>query len=179
MFIRKKERKKKILVLIDWDNLLISSEISKIEPTHFSATAGFDRIFKNLTELGEIIGVFVFLPPNNSMIWGEQIQRMGFKMIVCPRMKNKKGEDQDTVDNLLAENGEWLISQIPDIDYLVLGSGDKDFVPFLRKMKLKGLKIIIIAANPQSLALELEKLADKHPSTGKKMVFLFYPEEKE
>lgn len=176
--IWRKKKKNKILVLVDWDNLLISSETEKIEPTKFSIEAGFERIIKELTAIGEIIGVFCFLPPNNAMIWSEQIHQMGFKIIVCPRIKDKKGQDKDMVDEILMEFGEWLINQIPNLTHLCLVSGDKDFSLFLIKAKLKGLKIIIVAANPQSLAEKIKKLADKHPLTRKKMVYLFYPEEK-
>lgn len=174
MFLIFLKKKPKIVMLIDFENLLITSR--EISPEQYSIEAGFERMIEEITEeIGEIIGIFAFLPPNRAMVWGEDLYQLGFKIIVCPRVKDKKGVEQDTADSQLMEFGEWSINNVEDLTHLCIGSGDKDFSPLVRKAKLKGLKTIVVAANLESLSSKLIKLADKNPSTGRKMVYLFSP----
>ena len=112
--------------------------------------------------------VFVFLPPHQSMIYGEDISRAGFYIIDCPKVKGKKGEPQDTTDETLIRFGQWAIEKL-NVTHLCIGSGDKDFSPLVRRAIRKGLRIIVAAATMHSLSDELSGLADK--------IFIFSPAE--
>lgn len=171
----KKEKKKKVLILIDFENLMISLQ-NTIGPIGFSIEAGFNRVIAEITTaIGEIIGVFAFLPPDRAMVWSKDLYRLGFTTILCPRIKDKEGVDQDTTDTTLMKLGEWLMENLTGLTHICIGSGDKDFGPLMRKGALKGLKRMVIAANLSSLSSELIKLTDSNPLTGKKMVYLFVP----
>lgn len=174
--IKRSPRKSKLLFLIDWENLIINAR--KIDPTKFSMESGFEKIIDDITsQIGEIVGIFAFLPSDRAMVWGEDLHAWGFNIISCPRAKNKEIGDQDTTDARMLELGEWLINNVNGLTHLCIGSGDKDFSPLMRKAALKGLKRAVVAADLRSLSSEVIKLTDKNPLTKEKMVFLFSPTE--
>lgn len=176
LFSRKEERKR-VLLLVDFENLIITA-LKDIPATEFSIDSGFRRIIEKITEeVGEIVGVFAFLPSNSAIIWGKDLHLLGFNIISCPRVRDKKGIEQDTTDTRLLELGEWLINNIAGLTHLCVGSGDKDFSPLMRKAALKGLKRIVIAADLKSLSSDLIKLTDRKSEGGGKMVYLFLPQE--
>ncbi len=169
-----REDRKKILFLIDLENLLLNAGL--FPPERFSLANELDRITKQITdEVGNITNTFVCSPP--SQAYGEVCYEMRFFNIACAKVRNKEGREVDTVDQTLVEFGEQMILQIPNLTHLCLGSGDKDFSRFVRWAKLQGLKIIIVAGNLTSLSRELIELADVNPETGRKMIYLLSPTE--
>lgn len=171
----KKGSKILVLMLVDFENLLICAR-DNIEPTRFSIESGFKRIIKNIAdETGEIVGIFAFLPSDRAMVWGRELYEMGFNIINCPRIKTKKGQDEDTTDSRLMELGEWLINNIKSLTHICVATGDSDFSPLLEKAALKGLKTMVVAANVRSLSPELIRLTDINPLTKRKMIYLFSP----
>ena len=172
---KKKGKENKVLVLIDFENLIISAK-NNIEPVQFSLESGFRKIIEIITkEIGEIVAIFAFLPSDRAIVWGTDLYELGFNIILCPRAKDKKGEEQDTTDSQLIKLGEWLIDHIIDLTHLCIGSGDKDFSPLMKKAALKGLKNVIVAADVRSLSSQLIKLTNTNPLTGRKMVYTFLP----
>ena len=173
----REEKKNKILMLIDFENLRISAG-EGVLPDKFSIESGFNRVIKAITkEIGEIVGVFVFLPSDRASIWGRDLDEMGFNIIQCPKRKIKNGTEQDSTDSRLLDLGEWLVNNVKNITHICIGSGDRDFNELRKKVALKGLERITVAANLSSLSSEVIKLTDTNPSTGKKMVYLFSPSE--
>lgn len=168
-----KQRWNKILVLIDWSNLVIN-----LPPNKPILTAAWDRIQQQISrELeGEIIGVFIFVPPHLTSTEAETFYKEGFIIVYCPKIKTKDRVEKDTTDETMIELGRKLISQIPDLTHLCLGSGDKDFGPLAREAIRKGLKILVVAGDLRSLSSELIQLADGKPGGGK-MVFILSPTE--
>ena len=181
MMGRKKTKENKIVMLVDFENLLTNFEISS--PTSYSVEAGFDKVTKEISrEVGEITDVFIFVPPHLSSLWGETFHKQGFFTIYCPKIKTKDEGEKDTVDSILTEYGKREITKNPDLTHLCIGSGDKDFassgeknfVPLVRAAIRRGLKIIVVAGSLKSLSPELISLADSKPD-GSKMVYLFSP----
>jgi len=164
----------KVLCAIDLENIRTNMPL----PEKFSMTAGLDRIMRQIAEdVGEIINVFVFAPPHLASINAQAFYEEGFYTIYCPKIDDKKGQEEDTVDETMSAFLKDMVLQIPDITHVCIGSGDKDFCQMIRKFILrKGLKIIIVAGDMASLSSELIKLADKNLD-GKKMIYLFSPAE--
>ena len=174
--MRKKKKENKILVLIDFENLIISSQ-KNIEPIGFSIETGFNKVIREITaDVGEIIGVFAFLPSDRALVWGEDLYGLGFNIVLCPRVKNKEGAKQDTTDARLMELGEWLMNNLDGLTHICIGSGDKDFTPLIRKAALKRLKNLVVAADLKSLSSELIKLTERR-TDGSRKVYLFSPTE--
>jgi hypothetical protein len=177
MFWEKKEKKKKILVLLDYENIQRNIKVAAT-PENFSVITGFDNLLRQISsEVGEISNVFAFVPPHTASLQGEIFYKLGFFTIFCPRARNKAGREIDTTDEILTKFGEKIISQLPEYTHLCIGSGDKDFAPLAREAIRKGLKIIVIAGGLTSISSELIKLADINPNTGKKMIYIFSPKE--
>ena len=180
MFEKKKD-KNKIIILIDFENLI--HKIEKVPSLEkFSVSEGFDRLIEQISqEVGEIINVFVFAPPHIIATHGEEFPKLGFFIIYCPKVRNKVTQnEEDTVDATLMEFGKKLINQIPpsEFTHLCIGSGDKDFTPLIREARQRKRKIIIIASNLNSLSAEMIKLVDKKTDSSK-MVYLFSPSKNE
>ena len=170
---RLKKPPNKVLFLIDWENFLSSTALIPAEK--FSLEAGLNRLIEKIVqETGAIVGVYVFLPPHLSSTWGETLRKQRFFIVLCPRTKNKTGEERDTVDEELIRLGSNLIKQIPELTHLCLGSGDQDFVPLLQEAKHHGLKIALASGSIQSLSTELIPFAEKGPG-GERKVYLLSP----
>lgn len=170
--LRAKKERARVLMLVDWENLVKNVELPPAEK--FSVVEGFDKIIKQISqEVGEIVSIFVFAPPHLALPWGEDFHHQGFFTILCPKIRSKEGVEEDTTDATIVAFGRKMIAE-QSITHLCLGSGDRDFIPFVREAIRQGLKIIVIAANLRSLAAELIRLVDKKPSGGK-MVYLFSP----
>ncbi|MDO8436248.1 MAG: NYN domain-containing protein [bacterium] len=171
---KRKKRVNKIIWVIDIENLIFNAKIG-MPPERYSFEEGFNKIIELLTEeIGEIIGIFAFVPTDRALLWGREIDKLGFNIILCPKVKSKQGEDKDTTDDKLIELTEWFIDNVRGITHLCLGSGDKDFSPLLRKAALKGLKRVVVAGDIRSLSSDLIRLTSAKPGGGK-MVYLFTP----
>jgi DNA-binding Lrp family transcriptional regulator len=148
----------KVLILIDWENLLKS--LAPLPSQVFSVSLDIPRFIEKITqELGEIIIVIVFAPPHLISVYGETFQKNGFYPVYCPKIITKKGEE-DTVDRTLIKMGESLIRNMK-LTHLCIGAGDRDYSELVRKAKWKGLKVVVAPASEKSLSLELAGMVDK------------------
>lgn len=155
-----KQKRQRGIFLIDHDNLVTNLKLAS--PDEASIVDKLDSVVKKIVEANrEIVDTFVFLPPQQAYIWGETYYELGFYAIVCPRIQNKEGEEQDTVDDTLIRFGKMAIDNIENLSFICLGSGDKDFSPLVRQARKKGLKIIVVAASISSLSSHLINLADE------------------
>lgn len=170
---RIRQRENKILVLIDWENLMLNSEAPDHES--FSISAGFDRIFRQLREIGEIVAIFAFAPLHTLIRQGDTMHEQRFFPVFCPKVTDKLGKERDTTDETIIEFGRKMVPSISGLTHLCIASGDKDFAPLAREAIQKGMKIIIVAGNPRSLSMDLIDLADADPKTKTKMVYTFSP----
>ena len=153
-FFSKKEPNR-LLVLIDFENL-----IRNLEPD-ISFSEVFQRMINKLTEIGEIVSVFVFTPPHLASIWGENFYQEGLWIINCPKLeKNRKRRREDTVDEILMSFGKKMIQNM-NLTHLCIGTGDRDFSSLYREAKWKRLKVITVSANERSLSSKLISLSDK------------------
>lgn len=181
IFFRKKQKKNRVLVLLDFDNLLINFG----GPPRTIIEALNTTLKKIAQEVGPV-KVYVFVPYQNAQLFGESFYRAGFTTILCPKMKAKDGQtDIDTTDQMLTELGKELIDDMPGLTYLCLGSGDIDFASgdigfpsLIQKANHYGLNIALIAGDLRSLSSELIKRADRKPNK-EKMIYILPKPEKE
>ena len=166
---RKKPPEIRIIFLADIENLLLN--LPPMGPGMFSLSTGFDRVMKEIARtVGPIEDLLAFLPPHLIPIHGEELHRLGFTIIACPKVRAKgTGREVDITDEILIERGKKEIRRMQGITHLCLGSGDKDFSLLVREAIHRGLKIIVVASSRNSLSKELIDLSDQ--------VFLFSPAE--
>ncbi len=173
--LRRKKDPNRILVLIDWDNIVINT--LQYGPHDFSISQGFDRAMTELGRIGAISSVFVFAPPHLDQSHLEIFYKHGFLTISCPKVKEKNTDRKiDTVDGTLIQTGRTFIDKWPEITHICIGSGDKDMAPLARYAIQQGKKVAIMCAEERSLADELIELAEPHPKQkGRKLIIPFVP----
>lgn len=171
-------RENEILFLVDLENISINFDLPTEDPLSYSLSEAFDKIIEQLVKTGRVGMIFAFASQQSTVPLINMLYTKRLHLFVCPKVViDKVGpsiEKKDTVDARLIEVGRDLLSRMPSVTHLCLGSGDGDFVPFVIWAKHQGLKIIIAAGNRQSLARELAELADKD-STGKPAIYFFSP----
>lgn len=162
----------RILFLADIENLLFN--LPPIGPGMFSLSTGLRRVIKGIARsIGSIENKLAFLPPHLIPSHGEELHRLGFTIIACPKVHAKEtGKEDDTVDSTLIEVGKREIRRIQRPTHLCLGSGDKDFSLLVDEAIQRGLKIIIVASSKNSLSNDLINLSDQ-------VFFLFSAEDKQ
>lgn len=166
-------KKNRVLVLMDWENL---QRDVRYFPDRSSIKERLSKLIVTIArEIGEVVGVYVYLPPHAIFGWGEDLQRLGFWPISCSKIKNKTGEKKDTADSMLIDHGKKLIDQITGLTHLCVGSGDIDMEPLIRSARNKGLKTMLIVRDLQSLNVKLLSLVDARPD-GSKLVYTLFPE---
>ena len=69
----------------------------------------------------------------------------GMKLINEPHLKTGNGKKKDAVDMRMAFDIGACLEKFPQIDLYILVSGDADFLPVLRQIKMRGKEILIIA----------------------------------
>ena len=169
-----KKHANKILFVIDWDNLS-SNIITGVQ--HYSLAKGFERLIGQLTQVGEVAAVFVFGPPDSINKDLRAFHDEGFWPIPCPRETDKRTHDSvDVVDSKIVTFVRDMLELMPDLTHICIGSGDSDFIkPLVKVGKRRGKKIMVVSGKLRSLSQDLKDLADEHPQTGERMVFLFSP----
>ena len=162
-----KIKKNKILVLLDFENLLIN----------YSSRLIIEELNKTLKqiaqEIGEISKVFVFVPHNTASLFAKDFYMARFITILCPKIKAKNGQtDNDTTDEIMLGFGQEIITEMPSLTHLFIGSGDIDFLPLIIKASRTGLNVGLIVSGLNPLSFDLIKRIDKKPGTNEKMVYV-------
>lgn len=170
-FGRNRDKRPKILVLVDWENLQWQIGFSPGRPSLKDRLDS--RIKEVAAEVGGVLDVFVFMPPHISYTWGESLHEKGFFIVACPKIRNKAGEETDTTDETIIKFGEMMMDNVRGLTHLCLASGDKDFSPLLNRAQRKGLENIIIAGDIKSLAGDVISLASQRKD-GSRRVYILY-----
>ncbi len=174
---RKVQPLKTVLLLIDFPNLICNAKLPP--PEQLSFEKGFDRLVLKIAEdVGRIVGIFVFVPPNLASIWCDLFHKQGFFTIVCPKVRPKRGvEEIETVDQTMIEFGKKIIPLIPSLTHLCIASGDVDFLPLSKIAAQNGLRTLIVTGSWDSLSKELRESAERTRDGQRKLVYCFSPEE--
>ena len=103
MFSKRNPVVNRILVVIDGDNLF-SNVIA--DARHYSLAKGLERLIKQLTQVGEVVGVFVFGPPDLINRNLGALQNEGFWPIPCQEKQiNKENRLMLSMARLLPLSG--------------------------------------------------------------------------
>lgn len=114
---------------------------------------GTDAIpdYNAILDLGRALGnvtAYAFVNPGVSPRFVEAVKNKGFKVI------GSNAEDVD--DSLIAS----AVRLRPRVDWVVLCSGDGDYVPLARLLQTTGAKVGVIA-EPMCCSQELRSVADR------------------
>ncbi|MCD6403226.1 MAG: NYN domain-containing protein [Candidatus Aenigmarchaeota archaeon] len=142
-----RRKKKSLAVFIDGPNLLRKE---------FNIDLG--KVKKRLEKFGRIVIAKVFLNQFAPEKLIEAITNQGFEPVVI--MSKEKGRDEESdVDVAMAVEATEAIFN-PNIDVIVIGTRDADFIPLVRKIKAKGKEAVVLAVN-SAFSVGLRNVADK------------------
>ena len=168
----------RICLVLDQDNL----NRNTIRPTHvgYSMPAGFQRLRKRLEQIGPIVFPVIFGPRRSISLELGILQAEGFWPIPCLGKRenvDRLGHGEDTVDARIIAFIQEVLPQMTETTHLCLGSGDHHFAPAIEDLKRRRpeLKVMLVVGSFDSLSPDLQKLADRDPKTGKKMIYIFSP----
>ena len=172
---RHQKPRNRILVILDFENILLNINVLEVDPRSFSLTNHFDNLMRKLGEIGQVAKVFVYGPPEVLDRHSRLTSDLGFTTVQCPKQIIKKAGLKtgkvDTVDHRIIEDGNFLLKEMPGITHFCLGSGDGDFVGLLREARWNQKKVIIVVGSEKSLSPDLAEFACRD-STGKKAIYI-------
>jgi len=120
-----------------------------------------NEITKALFALGEIRVAFAKMYSH----WGtksEQVQRdlmsAGFELIECPLVDVGGQETKSSTDHEMMRGIDQLIDH-SDVDIFVIGSGDRDFLRVLQKVRFAGKEVVLLCT-PYGASSDLKRAAD-------------------
>ena len=96
----------------------------------------------------------------------------GITLINEPHIKTSNGKKKETLDMRMAFDIGTCVERSPEIDMYILVTGDSDFLPVLRQIRIRGKKILIIAEQ-NSLSLYLKKKFTPHIITYQELIANF------
>lgn len=152
MLFGKKEKKRKAVVLIDLENISQHAvEKGKI--------VDFETLHNFLLSFGEIIFSFIFLPDHYVYSLPNNLNDLGFEIILCQKLVEGSGKIEDTVDLRIIQWGMKFID-FPEVTDIVIVGHDKHMVHLIKEAKNRGKKIGLIGT--EKIASTLKKVVDIH-----------------
>lgn len=173
---------KKVLVLIDWDNLFLClhNRFARQMRIEYRIQKLLKWVQKEIGEIFEGYG-FVFAPEHLSTIHQDMCTDNNLRLFTCPKRQldkpkknlktNKMVTEEDTVDETLMWFGKIMMSH-SNVGFICLVAGDDDYVPLMKEAKKQNIQRVLIPPTLDSLSRSkrLVRLADKHPITKEKMI---------
>ena len=158
-------RKKKAIILVDWENMFINLGGRK-EFTVDAVIQAFLKLKEQISQLinGEVIGIYIFASSHSAFlsVWEKTFYKLNFPVISCPKISDGMRDKNDTVDETLMREGSIFIRNM-GLTHLCVATGDADFIPLYEEAHALGLKTLTIYASLDSLASELIGKTDKPP----------------
>jgi uncharacterized LabA/DUF88 family protein len=113
------------------------------QPMDISWRIEFSRLLTQLANGRTIKGAVLVgsKPPPNDEVW-KMAERAGFKVITHDRDRSNK---EKAVDAEIAARGALLIAKTPAPAVLVIGSGDRDFIPLVNLAHEEGWTVEMAA----------------------------------
>ncbi len=137
------DKKNQLLIgiFVDYPNIEISlQEYVSVEYPDIS------MVKRYATRLGKIALLKVYGDWNRLQKQRQHLKKVpGTKLINEPHLKTRNGKKKDAVDMRMAFDIGACLEKSPQIDLYILVSGDADFLPVLRQIRIRGKEILIIA----------------------------------
>ena len=168
--MNKKTENKKVIVLIDWENIRKSMEEEGHPPTRYSIESAFKNMKKWIESIGEIAFVIVYATWDQIYIHYSLWDSLKFDVRACPRKDGK-----DATDEYLLNWGLTWLENFKELYCLCLGAGDIDYSKLIKGARKKGVKIAFILGSEDSMSRLFRRLPDIQADKGKKMIHIFPP----
>lgn len=140
---------KAVAVFIDVENIHYSSL------NNYAETPNWSKIIDSCKRYGRIVSIQAF---GDWLAFSKElpeIQRNAIQPVFVPLSQDGKS----SLDCHLTVAAMKLFFQNHALDTIILGSGDRDYIPLLAELKALGKRIIILAV-PDTLSQDLTRIAD-------------------
>lgn len=139
-----------------------------------SWTYDFGRLYELACADAEQVGRSLLLgsrPPANDSLW-DMAQNAGFEVEVFDRNAANREKQVDTglVTRMMSDSYEHMQTRVPDV-MAVLFSGDRDYVPTVRDLQRRGIKVRVVFWT-HAVSRELRETADEFISLDEHLDFL-------
>lgn len=150
MFLKTKTEEGKSVTLIDYVNIARAA-VEK------GSIVDFEELHKLLLKFGEIIFAFVFVPDNYVYSLPDNLNNLGFEIVLCQKTKDDSDKLEDTVDINIIQAGMkfCLFNEITDI--IVIGH-DRHMTFLVKEAKNRKKTVRIIAT--EKISSILKKVVD-------------------
>jgi len=163
----------KVAVLIDNQNIYYSAK------RLYGGLINYQALIDYLVQEREVIykAAFVVRANIGEQYFFEALKRIGVKVLEMPLKIHKDGRKKGNWDMGMAVAALVLIDSRPDLETIILVSGDGDFAPFVRYLKNYKKKKVEVAAFGQHTSWRLRNVADKYYDLEEAPQVIFKPAE--
>lgn len=147
----------KIGIEIDFPNIFIG-----LEKSDWPLSFDYKTIENFALELGVIHSSRIYADWNDYLDEKKYLSQFSTELIHIDHI-NVRGDvnkRKDLVDTLMAFKMATIIYENPEVNLVILVSGDADFIPVIRSIKEHGNKKVIIIAAERSMSEHLGNYAD-------------------
>ncbi len=161
MRFKKTEKLNHLLVLIDYENIIISIRSEEIAERK---VFDFDKLREECLLIGAIDFSFVFIPEHMLNVDKVSTSRDRFyyglsdyfndknlKIIACP---SKAIKEKDRVDYIMTEFGKDFINLIPTLTHIVIVAMDGDYNNLANKAKDQKKEVVLFCGEKVSAVLK-------------------------
>lgn len=147
-----KKNQLSIGIFVDYPNIVLS-----LQEYASAQYPDISMVKKYANRLGKIALLKVYGDWNLLNKQRKHLKKVpGTKLINEPHLNTGTGKKKDTVDMRMAFDIGLCLEKSPQIDLYILVSGDADFIPVLRQLRIRGKEILIIAEQ-NSLSWHLKR----------------------
>lgn len=153
IFCRKKKKEpevikikpKKLIALVDFENIsMAATEQGKI--------VDFEELNRFLTEIGQMVFVFIFLPEHYLYSIGENLNNLGFTIVVPQKLK-AGDKIEDTADISIIQTGMKFL-EFPELSGLVVVSNDRHMIHLIAEAKNRQKEVFVFGTDKLSSILK-------------------------
>jgi len=149
------KKRNKIAILTDFPNMEIGLKNSGWPvPFDYEVIENFARR-KGEIILSRIYGDWNYLKKSKMFL-----SQFDVELVNVPHVLVMGNQKKDTVDTKLAMDAGMMLYEYPDINMVIIVSGDSDFIPVIKTLKeFKSIKVIVIGER-KSMSNSLGRVAD-------------------
>ncbi len=146
----------KIAIQIDYPNIDIG-----LKKSGWPEPFDYEVIEKFAKQKGEIILSKIYGDWNYLSMSSKCLSQFEVELVDVPHVQFMGKGRKDTVDTKMAMDAGMMLYEYPEIDMVIMVSGDADFIPVIKRLKqFKSMKVIIIG-DRESISDSIGRIADQ------------------
>ena len=150
------KKRYKIAILIDYPNIEIG-----LKNSGWPVPFDYEVIEKFAMQKGEIILSKIYGDWNYLTSSSKFLSQFEVELVDVPHVVFMGQGKKDTVDTKMAMDAGMMLYEYPEVDMVIMVSGDADFIPVIKALKhFKSIKVIVIGER-ESISNSIGRVADQ------------------